>query len=386
MSGATKVLFYVQHLLGIGHLARAGRIAAALADDGFDVTLVTGGLPVEGFVAPGVREVRLPPLVVGDDGFATLLDGAGQPVTDAYRDARRDRLLAVHDEIMPDVIITEAFPFGRRQVRFELLPLIERIGQRRPKPLLLASIRDLLQARTKPGRDRETADLVLAHYDAVLVHGDPAFARLEDSFALAGEISDKVAYTGLVGPDRIVPAPDRHDIIVSAGGGAVGQKVMQAALGAARHLDPALTWLLITGPNLPAADFEGLAASAPANVTLARFRRDFSGLLAKARLSVSQAGYNTVGDILLAGCRSILIPFAAGGETEQNARADRLEALGRAVTVAEETVDPQTLAEAVARALALPDPASMRLDTDGARQTGRIIRDLIGKKPVAEDA
>ena len=35
-----RVFFYVQHLLGIGHLARASRIAAALAEDGFDVTVV----------------------------------------------------------------------------------------------------------------------------------------------------------------------------------------------------------------------------------------------------------------------------------------------------------------------------------------------------------
>lgn len=34
--------FYVQHLLGIGHIARASRVANALQADGFDVTLVTG--------------------------------------------------------------------------------------------------------------------------------------------------------------------------------------------------------------------------------------------------------------------------------------------------------------------------------------------------------
>ena len=37
------VFFYVQHLLGIGHIARASRIANALQANGFDVVLVTGG-------------------------------------------------------------------------------------------------------------------------------------------------------------------------------------------------------------------------------------------------------------------------------------------------------------------------------------------------------
>ena len=383
MSEASRVLFYVQHLLGIGHLARAGRIAAALARDGFDVTLVTGGLPVEGFVAEGVREIRLPPLVVGDDGFSTLQDGEGRPVTEEYKAQRRDRLLSLYEEIRPDAVIVEAFPFGRRQVRFELLPLIERIEASEPRPLLLSSVRDLLQARTKPGRDRETADLVRRHFDGVLVHGDPAFARLEDSFALASEIADKVIYTGLVAPEVLVPASDRHDIVVSAGGGAVGLKVMEAALGAARLLDPALSWLLITGPNLPAADLAALEAAAPRNVALARFRRDFTGLLANARLSISQAGYNTVGDILLAGCRSILVPFAAGGETEQNARAEKLARRGRAVALEEETIGPETLAAAVTRALALPDPSAIALDRNGAAETARRLRTMMQGRKVA---
>ncbi len=54
---AKSIFFYVQHLLGIGHIARASRIANALARDGFDVTVVTGGLPVPGFPGEG-RENR----------------------------------------------------------------------------------------------------------------------------------------------------------------------------------------------------------------------------------------------------------------------------------------------------------------------------------------
>ena len=59
MSGP-RVLFYVQHLLGIGHVARASRVAGALAEDGFAVTVVTGGTPVPGFPGAGVESVTLP--------------------------------------------------------------------------------------------------------------------------------------------------------------------------------------------------------------------------------------------------------------------------------------------------------------------------------------
>ncbi len=58
-------------------------------------------------------------------------------------------------------------------------------------------------------------------------------------------------------------------------------------------------------------------------------------MLKGAELSISQAGYNTVCDILQAQCRSILVPFTAGGETEQSVRAARLEALGLAIALPE---------------------------------------------------
>ena len=43
-----SVMIYVQHLLGIGHLMRARLIAEALADVGFEVTLVSGGMAIGG--------------------------------------------------------------------------------------------------------------------------------------------------------------------------------------------------------------------------------------------------------------------------------------------------------------------------------------------------
>ena len=81
------VLFYVQHLLGIGHLARASRVAAALAEDGFAVTVVSGGTPVPGFPGPGVATLELPPILAADEGFSALTDAPATPIDDAYQGA-----------------------------------------------------------------------------------------------------------------------------------------------------------------------------------------------------------------------------------------------------------------------------------------------------------
>ena len=379
MTRRAAVFFYVQHLLGIGHLARASRIADALADDGFEVTVVTGGPPVAGFPGAKVRTVALPSVRAGA-GFSGLEDMDGRTIGDDFKAARRDRLIAAFQECRPDVVVLEAFPFGRRQMRFELLPLIEAIGATAPKPLLVSSLRDILQERAKPGRNEETADIVERHFDCVMVHGDPGFARIEETFPLAHRIADRAAYTGLVaGPPPPVPK-ERVDVLVSAGGGAAGAALVRAAAGAARLLSRRLRWMLITGPNLPPEDFDNLVALAPANLSIVRFRDDFASLLAGAALSVSQAGYNTVGDLLQAHCRALLIPFAADGETEQTVRAARLERLGLARVIEEDGLSSQRLARAVEEALTAPPPPAHDLDLDGARGTARLLQRLLERR------
>ncbi len=372
----TRVLFYVQHLLGIGHLARASRIATALKAAQFDVTLVTGGAPVVGFPAAGTHHVELPPVVAGKSGFSQLEDLQGNPVDDAFMERRRDVLLQTFRTVRPEIVIIEAYPFGRRQVRLELKALLAEAAASEPRPLVVTSLRDILQAHTKPERNRESVELVQSFFDAVLVHGDPAFVRLDDTFPLADEIAGKIVYTGLVAPAPSAAPDDVVDVVVSAGGGAVGHKVLQASLAAAQALPRSLTWCLIAGPNLPQGEFDNLVASASDNVRVERFRADFVGLLSGARLSVSQAGYNTVCDVLVAGCRAILVPFAAGGETEQTTRAIRLERMGLAKVLFEDALTPEMMTAAVAEALARerPSEAFGGLRLDGARHTADLLR------------
>ena len=374
-SSSLRVFFYVQHLLGIGHLARASRIASAIARDGGQVTVVTGGIPVNGFPGGDVTSITLPPVVASSAGFSGLADQSGSAVDEAFLAHRRDLLLEAFQRAAPDVVIIEAFPFGRRQMRFELLPLLDAIAKADPKPRLYTSVRDILQQQKKKGRDEETVALLRDHFDGVLVHGDPLFVRLEETFPLTESIADKIVYTGLVAP-TVPPEPaETFDIVVSAGGGAVGRDLIRTSLEAASRVAIDRRWLLVTGPNLPEQDFTDLAKDAPVNVEIARFRNDFPSLLRGAELSISQAGYNTVGDLLVTGCRAILVPFTAGGETEQSVRAERLEKLGLALALPEAGLTTDLLVAAIQTSLSQPKPRSPDIDLDGAAKTSAIIRE-----------
>ncbi|HTN96246.1 MAG TPA: glycosyltransferase [Nordella sp.] len=372
-----RVLIYVQHLLGIGHLARVSRIAAALHKAEADVTLVSGGTPVSGFAFPGVRLIQLPPIRARDMSFSALVDDEDRPIDDAFKASRRDRLIAEFDKVLPDVLIIEAFPFGRRQMRFELLPLLRHAGEIARPPLIASSVRDILQENRKAGREAETLGVLNAFFDLVLVHGDPGFTRLEETFPAAAQVAPHIAYTGLVAGEAAV-SPDRFDVVVSAGGGVVGAKLIAAAVAAAPGLLGRWPrWCIITGPNFPSSDRAALEARLPAGIVLATFRADFPGLLAGARLSISQAGYNTVCDILRARCPAVLIPFAEGGETEQSDRARRLAKLGLAAVLSEDQLSPESLAEAMAAA---PAPGTSSLNLDGAAETARILKQQLAAR------
>jgi predicted glycosyltransferase len=377
-----RALVYVQHLLGIGHLARINRVAEALASSGIRTTLVQGG-PETGLAsAADVDLIRLTPAKVTASDMTTLLHGDGHPFTDADKLARRDHLLAVLRHIRPDILVVEAFPFGRRQMRYELLPLLHE-ARALNVPVIASSIRDLLQENRKPGRAEETVELVNRCFDLVLVHGDPDLTPLSRTFPLAGEIAARTCYTGLVGPAAPAEINRTHAVVVSAGGGAVGARLLEAAILAAPETPFRNDrWLVLAGPNLPEPEFarlQALAATTSVSIELIRSVPNLPACLAGARVSVSQAGYNTVADILVAGCAAVLSPFAEGGETEQSMRAEALAVAGRAIVVREEALDSERVATAIRHAVALPPASAMRLD-GGQRSADILFAALHSKK------
>lgn len=376
MSG--KVLFYVQHLLGIGHVVRASRIARALDKAGFAVTIAYGGAPLDGTDWGGAQVVQLPAVSAGPEGFGSLVAASGEPVSESFKEQRKSQLLALFSALRPEVMLIEAYPFARRIMRFELLPLLKAANTAEPRPLIVSSIRDILQEGRKPERITETRELVEQFFDAVLVHGEEDFVPLAASFPEAGLIADRLHYTGWVGPEPGEPQDDQQfEVIVSAGGGAVGARLFEAALNVrAGSAFADGKWLVLTGPNLAEDTFRSLRAKLPSFVTLERFRADLPALLRSAKVSVSQSGYNTVADVVSAGCRAVVVPYAEEGETEQLRRAETLAAQGRAVVVHQADLSEETLTAALDEALRLPQPEPSRR-MNGAASTVSILRRLL---------
>ncbi len=376
---APRVLIHAQHLLGIGHLQRAAALARALAARGCTVTLLSGGMPVPDLNAGGACLVQLPAVKSADALFSGLVDGEGRPADAAFLAARRRQVRDAFDRAAPDVLVTETYPFGRRQLRGELEALVEAARARRPRALIVASLRDILQTGRKPERLAEAVARVRRDYDLVLVHGDTRFAGLEETFPPAPAIADRCIHTGFVdtapetGRPSTTAGVGAGEVVVSAGGSAVGRQLFATAIQArAAGVAADRPWRLLVGGDLPEPAFQDLRAKAGGLATVARARPDFRALLRGAALSISQAGYNTVVDLLATGVPAVVVPFAAGGQTEQAFRARRLAALGLAVAVEPDSLAVATLASAIGQVRA-GGPAPHTLDLRGAETSADIV-------------
>jgi predicted glycosyltransferase len=245
-----------------------------------------------------------------------------------------------------------------------------------------------LVEKSKPGRADEAASLVERYFDAVLVHGDPAVAPFSASFPQAERIAGKLRYTGYVVEPRRAATAGRlpeGEVLVSAGGGAVGRPLIETALEA-RPLSAArdLPWRIVLGPQYPEPEAGRLLAAAAPGLAVERFRPDLAALFETCALSVSQAGYNTVLELVGAGARAVVVPFSAGAESEQGARARLFEARGLLTVVEETALGPEALAAAIDRALLRPRPApGGGLSLAGAAQTAALVMEAVAQRPAA---
>ncbi|WP_420100481.1 glycosyltransferase family protein [Bosea sp. (in: a-proteobacteria)] len=380
MSG--RVLIAVTHLLGSGHLVRAVQLARALARAGFSVTLASGGMPLWAMEDEPFAFLQLPPVRTEGVDFRRLLDETGQPVTPERMAARIAMLEQAAARLAPDVVLTEHFPFGRRQIADEFLALIAAARRANPSALVLSSIRDVL-VTPKPARIAEAQERIARLFDAVLVHGEQSVLPLCRSWPVTEELAAKLLDVGYLGAPAAVAAlapgaptmaghPDGEaEILVSGGGSAAALPLFALALQAASLL-PERRWRVLVGRGVAQADLENLAAKAPENVVVEPARPDFPALLAACALSISQAGYNTVLDLAVARRPAILVPFDAGGETEQGIRAEAFAAAGLATCLRLEGLTPQRLADAVRDDIGKPVPRWPVPVDDGGRAAAAV--------------
>jgi predicted glycosyltransferase len=380
---SATVLHYCHHSVGLGHLVRSLAVAEALAQR-FRIVLCSGGLVPAGLPLPsGIELVELPPITAAPGGG---LQSADPMLTlDAAWDRRRALLLSLYRELRPAALMIELFPFGRAKFARELLPLLDMARSDRRPVKTISSVRDLLvtNKRDQQAHDDLAAARLSHYFDAVIVHADERFARLQDTFRPSLSARTPVLYSGFVAPGAAAlprGLSRRTEVLVSAGGGLHGAPLLRVAAEAhQKHFARrGLTTKLVTGPFLPAGEATRLRqlAARRAGLIVEDFIPDMCAEMAGAAVSVSRGGYNTMIDVLRSGVPSVVVPYDDAGDEEQSERARRLERLGVLKVLPGAALNADRLGAAVLDAIRA-QPLHPTLDLSGAERTASLVSELI---------
>ncbi len=392
-----KLMFYCQHILGIGHLVRSMEIVRGLVAD-FEICFVNGGKAIAGFEIPAGVEVVNLPAIETDPEFENLSVVDDSRSLEEVQEFRKNQLLDIFNSFQPDVLMIELFPFGRRRFSFELVPLLDRVKAQGKKTKVVCSLRDIVV--TKQDRERheeKICKLMNQYFDLLLIHGDRQFQPLEESFSRISDLNCPVHYTGYVvqsspenpvlnDEDKAALDCDKPLILASIGGGRFGHELLDSLVEAAQILQQIVPHQIqiFTGPFFPETKFAQmqLLVAAQPNINIQRYTPNLLTYMEKADMSISMGGYNTTMNILTTGVRAMMLPFVGNGDLEQTIRSQKLEELGILNVIHPADLEPRNFAKKIVECL-MDTPNPVKLDLQGVEKTADFLKGLLAAQPVA---
>jgi predicted glycosyltransferase len=374
-----RLLMYSQDGMGLGHLRRSRNIAQeVLAREPDANVLILADAPEAPFFSPlrGLDYLKLPTIV--KTGSTAWQNGSLSLAVQETVALRAQVMLQVYHQFRPDTVLIDHMPVGALG---ELKPLLDSAGPGHVRPRFFLGLRDILDA---PEVIRQAwtglgAYDYLPQYEEVFIYGCRDIYDAELAYRLSPP-ARQVTYCGYVAsrPQTAPPEEESGDpfILVTGGGGHDAFPLLEAFLEALPLLwqHTRVRAVVLTGPNMPAADRAALAArsgSAPVQILGSG---DTRALLSRASAVVTMAGYNTICEVLQARKKALVVP-RAGPSAEQRMRSQLLAQRGLARVVDPDALTPDYLALELMRLLldeAIPNVRHIPAMDGAARAAARI--------------
>jgi len=352
----TKIIFYFTHKESLGHTTRVLNIISHIKNrygSKADVYVFQAGKPQRYLPIPkGTSWFNLPSPYYSKLNFKK---GSTRVFVPFYAKLRANYMLSKIKDIEPDVFITEFFPFGREDCRFELLPVLACLKRQRVK--IYASI-------GYPYIVRGNMPILLYNcefYDKFFIHTpkDIEFNYLAKDIRNSllkhmykktfRKIGDRLSYTGYIGPFNLTHsddygckkirsmynARDKILVLVSRGGGVRYPKIIASSILAKQYLSERFVFIIAAGPASSKKEMllfrDLIKRTKVKQVYLYKYLPDFLSYLKASDISINMAGYNTSVPLLYLKKHSIVIPSNEDPETaigycsEQISRANLLK-------------------------------------------------------------
>lgn len=385
MDRSRSLIFYCQHSVGVGHLVRTMALVEELKH-WYKVTLISGGhFPANFKVPDAITFVQLPAVRLNQQEELEAVEEG--KVLHSVMLERKRQVFEVYKSIRPDVLLTDYFPFGKKEFVGELLPILK-LAKQSVKPVFVAcSLRDILEPKSHS--KKKFLDLGVpvsnSYYDAVLVHGDPKVIRLEKTYSLSKQLKLPIHYTGYIagGIKGVYERKTQKKVVVSIGGGRVGEEMLQLILRVFKEHSRLheLELNIITGPNFSDAARKRLQKnhSLPGGLVVKKQVHDLTEEWAEALFSISMGGYNTTMELLSFGIPALVIPFHNEQNSEQLIRSKRLHDLGQLRMLDMSTATFEQVVKAVGAMLSFT-PKERNFDLNGVIQSVELLDDLYWEK------
>lgn len=330
-----KIFFYCQHQLGIGHLTRSLNIARALVED-FEVHFVQGGTDIGLTIShPHFNHYFLTPVQM-TSYQQEFYNPNGLSLEDVWKH-RLSQLEEISSQRF-DYVITELFPLGRKLFRDEVLPVLDKVKTNNSNVKIFCAARDILVDTP------EEQDLAILnkYYDKVFIHSDPEY--YQTPFESLKKI---VIYTGYISSGKKYNF-EKSGVIVSLGGGAVGEGLLKRVFELAQSL-PKINFLFVFGINNQSKICEEIQNSSLSNINWTQFDPQFEELMARSQLSINMGGYNTLMNTVVAKTFSLSFPYDENNE--QKERIELFEKLGLSKLINLEDLSAEMILEHLNRTI-----------------------------------
>jgi predicted glycosyltransferase len=252
-------------------------------------------------------------------------------------------------------------------------------------------VRDILD---EPERTRKilagngSFEVIDEFYDEVWIYGSKEIFDTAKEYAFPESIHRKTFYCGYL--KRPTVSTGRNEgpprVLITTGGGGDGSDIIQAYLTGLSTLprNIALRTTVIFGPQMPEVCRTELLRRFDylADVEFLEFEADITNRYAESDVVVSQAGYNTVCELLSFSRRAILVPRSEPVR-EQLIRARLMAERGFFECIEPQDLTPETLISKVLEALNSSSITSSTLKLDGLPVIRERVRGLLNWRRAA---